>query len=101
MLLKSQWKARVRFRPVPQRFDGGPGGTPLPSIDRDWIIGPLTEKGFVMYQVGVPYAFVLGFDHIREFVSDPTRGDEYGLLVLKVQVNTGGDRVWVEPILPT
>jgi hypothetical protein len=99
MLLKSQWKKRVRFRPVPQRYDGGPSGAPLPPTDPDGIIGPEMNGGLSMYQVGVPYGFVLGYDHIREYLSDPVRGADYGFLILKVQVNTGGDHVWIEPLL--
>jgi hypothetical protein len=85
---------------VVRRYDGGPGGAELPAADREWIIGPEMETGMMMYQVGVPYGFVLGFDQIREFISDPIRGEGHGFLMLKVQVNTGGDRVWTEPLDP-
>jgi hypothetical protein len=99
-LVANAWKTRVRFYPPVQRYDGGRGGAPLPFADREWIIGPQMNNGMMMYQVGVPYGFILGFDQIREFISDPNAGDGHGLLLLKVQVNTGGDHVWVEPLNP-
>jgi len=100
-LKDSAWKTRVRFRPIPQRYDGGPGGAPLPEADREWIIGPEMPGGMMMYCVNIPYGFVLGFDQVREFISDPIRGEGHGFLVLKVQVNTGGDHVWAEPLDPS
>jgi len=99
-LRESAWKTRVRFRPIPQRYDGGPGGAPLPIADREWIIGPEMQGGMMMYCVNIPYGFVLGFDQIREFISDPITGEGHGFLMLKVQVNTGGNHVWTEPLSP-
>jgi hypothetical protein len=99
-LIENVWKARVRFRPAVRRYDGRPGGAPLPLADREWIIGPEIKEGMMLYQVGVPYGFVLGFDQIREYVSDPSRGEHHGFLILKVQVNTGGNHLWVEPLTP-
>jgi hypothetical protein len=98
MLMKHAAKARLRFRPIVRRYDGGPGGAPLPIADREWIMGLEMKDGVMMYQTAVPYGFVLGFDQIREYVSDINRGEGHGFLVLKVQVNTGGDHVWVEPL---
>jgi len=31
-------------------------------------------------------------------MSDPMRGKHFGFLNLKVQVNIGGDDIWVDPI---
>jgi hypothetical protein len=99
-LVENAWKMRVKFYPPVQRFDGGPGGRPLPFVDREWIIGPEMPNGMMMYQVGVPYGFVLGFDQVREFMTDPLAGEGHGCLLLKVQVNTGGDHVWTVPLDP-
>jgi hypothetical protein len=53
MLCKSEWKMRVRLRPMPRRFDGGPTGPELPQLDRD-----------LLYHIGTPHVFLLGFDRI-------------------------------------
>ena len=91
---------RVRLRPKPRRFDGGPDGPELPQLDRDWLIGHAQQEGLFLYHVGTPHGFLLGFDHIRNFVSDTIRGKGYGFLQLNSQVNLGGDHVWLEPLPP-
>lgn len=98
-LRKNAWKTFVRLRPMPRRFNGGPGMPELPQLDRDWRIGDVQEKGVFLHHIGTPHGFLLGFDHIRSFVSDTVRGDNYGFLILNTQVNLGGDHVWLEPIL--
>jgi hypothetical protein len=87
--------------PIPSYPAALPPGAPLHEADREWIIGPEMPGGMMMNCVNIPYGFVLGFDQIREFISDPIRGEGHGFLVLKLQVNTGGDHVWTEPLDPS
>ncbi len=60
-------------------------------------MGGMTDNAVMMYQTDIPYGFLLGLDHIREYVSDPSSGPDHGFLILKSQVNTGGS-VWLEPL---
>lgn len=89
---------RVRLRPMPRRFDGGPTGPELPQLDRDWRFGNVQKEGVLLYHIGTPHVFLLGFDRIRSFMFDTIRGENYGFLVLNAQVNLGGDLVWLEPL---
>lgn len=90
----------VRIRPIAKRFDGGPGGALLPSQDDDWRIQGFHPNGITISNNRVPYQAVLGFDQVREFMTDPGRGIGYGFLILKVHLNIGGNFLWTEPILP-
>jgi hypothetical protein len=98
-IIKSSWSKNVRLRPIPRRFDGGCGGRELPQLDRDWQIQQASKEGGVPVSDGL-HGFNLNWDHIREYVSDSVRGDGYGFLMVKIQVNIGGNDVWLEPILP-
>jgi hypothetical protein len=69
MLRKSEWKMRVRLRPIPRRFDGGPTGPELPQLDREWRFGNVQKEGVLLYHIGTPHVFLLGFDRIRSFMS--------------------------------
>jgi hypothetical protein len=99
MLGKSEWNMQVRLRPMPRRFDGGPTDPELPQLDRHWRVGNVQKEGVLLYHIGTPHFFLLGFDRIRSFISDTIRGENYGFLVLNAQVNLGGDHVWLEPLL--
>jgi hypothetical protein len=80
----------VRLRPIAKRFDGGPGGWPLPDMDDDWRIGTISDEGVPISSLRTDHGTTLGYDHIHHFTSDPQRGERYGFLTLTVQVHIGG-----------
>jgi hypothetical protein len=89
----------VKIRPPAKRFDGGKFGPEiLPQEDRDWSIGTVTNDGADLHHSGTQHRLQLPFDQILDFMSDPMRGKHFGFLNLKVQVNIGGDDIWVDPI---
>jgi hypothetical protein len=98
-LTKCSWKKMVRLRPIPRRFDGGPHGRELPPLDRDWLIAQVTKDGVPISLQETGHGITLNWDNILEYSSDPARGDRYGFLLLKVQLNMGGTQMWVEPLL--
>ena len=87
----------VRLRPIAKRFDGGPDGSELPSIDDDWRVGILTDEGLPISNTRTDHGTTLGYEHIHHFTSDPQRGAQYGFLTLTVQVHIGGCHLWIEP----
>jgi hypothetical protein len=98
--LKKNVGHHVRMRPMAQRFVGGHSGPQLPPVDDDWLIQGVDKAGVRISNSATGHGTVLGFDHIREFTTDPVRGQGYGLLVLKTQLHIGGCNLWTEPITP-
>jgi hypothetical protein len=98
-LMKCSWKKHVRLRPIPRRFNGGPKGEELPALDRDWQIGQVSKEGVPISLNATGHGITLNWDNIREYSSDPARGDRYGFLLLKIQLNIGGNEIWIEPFV--
>src|SRR5437899_9198832 len=78
----------------------GPTGPQLPGVDDDWAIQGFEKDGIRISNTATGHGTLLGFDHIREFTTDPVRGQGYGTLILKTQVHIGGNHLWTEPIGP-
>lgn len=97
--LKKNLGHSVKLRPMAKRFAGGPEGPQLPPVDDEWMIQGIDQQG-VRISRNNTHSLVLGFDHIREFTTDPARGGRDGILILKSQVSIGGNSMWVEPIGP-
>ncbi|HEY4359397.1 MAG TPA: hypothetical protein VGN17_00410 [Bryobacteraceae bacterium] len=88
----------VRLRPIPRRFDGGPGGTELEALDRDWRITRASRKDGVTLELDATgHGVTLNWDNILEFNTDSVRGEQYGFLSLKMQIHLGGSKLWLEP----
>ncbi len=101
-IIKCSWNKMVRLRPIPKRFDGGRDGRELPPLDRDWQIQQATKEGGVPIHLSeTGHGFTLNWDNIREFSSDPARGEHYGFFLLKIQICLGGRDIWVEPFVET
>jgi hypothetical protein len=96
--LKKNVGHHVRLRPMAKRFVGGRTGPQLPPVDDDWLIQGFEKDGVRISNNATGHGTVLGFDHIREFATDPVRGHGYGMLILKSQVHIGGCSLWIEPI---
>jgi hypothetical protein len=96
--LKKNAGHHVRLRPMAKRFAGGPTGPQLPPVDDDWLIQGFEKNGVRISNNATGHGTVLGFDHIREFATDPVRGHGYGMLVLKSRLHIGGCSLWIEPI---
>ena len=95
-LKKSQWY-RVRLRPVPL---SGDGGTVWQEADDDWLIQSVDDSGVTLKNTRTYYQPTLGYDQIREFMTDPARdmdGNKHGFLHLKVQLSLTDQGVRVEP----
>jgi hypothetical protein len=95
MLPRLSHRIKVRIRPIERRFDGGPNGPELQQLDRDWLPGPTTKDGILMYHLATAHAFLLEHKHINHFDEDPRRGQGYGVLHLRRQLNLGGDHIWL------
>ncbi len=98
--LKKNVGHHARIRPMAKRFGGGPTGPRLPPVDDDWTIQGYERDGIRISNNATGHGTLLGFDHIREFTTDPVRGQGYCTLILKVQLHIGGCSLWAEPIGP-
>jgi len=100
--LKKNIGHRVRIRPMAKRFTSAQNGLELqlPPVDDDWSIQEWSDKsGIRISNIMTGHSVPLGFDHIREFMTDPARSDGGGLLILNVRVHIGGAHSpWTEPI---
>ena len=94
-LKKNAWN-HVRIRPIAKRFFGEVG-PPLPPVDDAWLIQEVGEEGVRISNTATGHGAILGYDHIHHFTSDPARGARSGFLILNVQMNIGGSRLWIEP----
>lgn len=88
--LKRNVGQSYRIRPRVRRFKGGPGGLPLPPVDDLWVNPRAEDKGIWIENPHTGHGTLLEWDQIYDYRS--------GFLNLKVQLNIGGDRVWIEPI---
>jgi hypothetical protein len=91
--------SRVRLRPIAKRFSND---VEIGRYDDDWIIDKVSEGGVEINDTRSGYRFILGFDHIHSYISDPNRnydGLKHGILVLKVQlfININTWKVSIEP----
>lgn len=86
-----------------RRYEGGIGtGKELASVDDDWIIENIKDEGVEVSNIRTQHRTTLGYDHIREFLSDPERdrdGMKHGFLILKIQIYISGIHLKIEPIL--
>jgi hypothetical protein len=98
--LKKNVGHHMKLRPMAKRFADGPTGPQLPPVDDDWLIQGVEKDGIRISNTATDHGTLLGFDHIREFTTDPVRGHGYGTLILKTQVHIGGYHLWTEPIGP-
>ena len=98
--LKKNVGRHMKLRPMAKRFVGGPTGPQLPPVDDDWGIQGFEKDGIRISNTATGHGTLLGFDHIREFTTDPVLGEGYGTLILKTQVHIGGNHLWTEPIGP-
>src|ERR1035441_8991004 len=96
--LKKNVGHHVRMRPMAKRFVGGHSGPQLPPVDDDWLIQGVEKDGIRISNSMTGHGTFLGFDHIREFSTDPVRGQGYGLLILKSQLHIGGCSLWTDSI---
>ena len=96
--LKKNVGHHMRLRPMAKRFVGGPTGPQLPPVDDDWLIQGFEKDGVRISNNATGHGTDLGFDHIREFATDPVRGQGYGTLILKSQLHISGCSLWIEPI---
>lgn len=96
--LKKSVGRRVKLRPLPKRFVGGPGGLQLPPTDDVWIISRSQEDGIWIDNTATHHGTLLRFDQIYEYLSDTQQSQQQcGFLTLKAQLSIGGDRLWIEP----
>lgn len=88
----------VRLWPVARRFNDF---DELPRIDDDWIVRQVNDIGVEISNLRNDHSLILGFDHIREYISDPNReyGDpKFGILELSIQLFLRGNMVNIAPI---
>lgn len=97
-IIKMAWKKAVHLRPVPKLFDT-PYGTEIGVFDKPWMVHQVTDWNGVHLQTESGYGIKLNWDNIREYSSDPGRGDNFGFLLLKVQIHIGGNKIWYEPFV--
>jgi hypothetical protein len=75
-------------------------GNPLPEKNEDWRVEEVTDD-LVRLSAQSGHEVKLGTDHIYNFATNPQRrsetGDNFGFLMLHVQVFVQGDRVSVKP----
>ena len=89
--------AHVRLCPPVKRFEGGIGRQELEQIDTHWRIDGCRPEGLVLSNVGSqdggasPHVMTVGFDHIRNFSTDPMNGKGHGLLTLCAQYGISGN----------
>jgi hypothetical protein len=92
-------RRHVRLRPVAARIDAA-NQSQLQPIDDRWMVSSYdASAGLSLSLSRTGHGFMLPFDHIREFVSDPSHAGD-GFLMLKVQVYMSGDNLWVDPVPP-
>lgn len=97
-LQKSKGKY-VKIRPVPKRFKGAEGSPELGTEDDDWIIDQVADDSLQIRQAAILAVVAkVGRDHIHSYTSNPMRGSGHGFLNLTVQLNIGGNDVWIEPV---
>ena len=93
---------RVKLRPMAHRYEGRiETEKELVPVDDDWLIVDVKDKGIEIENVRTDHSTILGYDHIREFLSDPDRdrdGMKHGFLVLKVQIHISGIHLQIGPI---
>jgi len=92
--------ARVQLIPIAHRLDER--GRSLDKSDDDWLIEAVDDRGVhISDNNGLTTA--LGFDHIHDFTSNPSRskdGERFGFLTLTVQLTTQGRDVRMKPTQP-
>jgi len=86
-----------RIRPIAKRFKGGHGGLPLPPVDDVWKYTRYDENGIWIENTVTHHSTLLRWDQMYDYLSDNRLGQPSGFLNLKVQLNIGGDRLWIEP----
>jgi hypothetical protein len=86
-----------RIRPIAKRFKGGPGGLPLPPVDDVWKYTRYDENGIWIENTVTHHCTLLRWDQMYDYLSDNQLGQPSGFLNLKVQLNIGGDHLWIEP----
>ena len=84
--IKKNLYSRVKLRPIAKRLLKG---VELEPSDNDWIIERVPDEGVVINNPQRGYGYLLGFDQIHNYTSDPNRnydGLKHGILVLSVQL---------------
>lgn len=72
-------------------------GADLPPMDDKWILSLTSNQGLNLYSSRIQQNVRLGFDHVREYMTDI--GDSAGFLLLKSQIVTFAPRgASVEPL---
>ena len=91
----------VQLRPLPRRPTPG---SELPPVDDDWIIERADDQGLFIHNVRTDHAFILAYDQIHSYMSNPMRGSAdgraHGFLWLRVQLSLLPQTIDVEPLPP-
>jgi hypothetical protein len=98
-MIKKMPYHRVRLRPIAKELNGEAA---VSEIDDEWIIEQIGDSGVTINNPRTRHSKLLGFDHIHNYKSDPSKdfdGLKHGFLVLTVQLILDGWHVHVEPIL--
>jgi hypothetical protein len=95
--LKKSVGHSYRIRPIAKRFKGGPGGLSLPPVDDVWKYTRYDENGVWIENTATHHCTLLRWDQMYDYLSDNQLSQPSGFLNLKVQLNIGGDRLWIEP----
>ena len=69
-------------------------------MDDDWLLQEVEDNGVRIRNIRTDHVAVLGFDQIRDYVTDPKRefdGLRHGFLELRVQLFLRGPELAIEP----
>jgi hypothetical protein len=86
---------KVKVRPIARRIE--PNGKELPVRDDWWQIEEASKDNIKLGNPVTYHSFMLGTDHIYEYLTDYTGGSD-GFLLLKSQIILKGTSVHVEPL---
>lgn len=86
---------KVRIRPTPYELTM----SGLKIINEPWFVEKGTTEDSIEISNSVTgHSKQMGFDHVKEFMTDPQFGS-YGILILKSQIIIDGNTVLIEPIV--
>ncbi len=95
MISRMKW-TRIKLRPIARRIDDA--GQDLERIDDAWMLQTATREQINFQNPRTGHVFVIGTDHVREYMTDITGGTG-GFMILKSQVSLSRRGVFVEPLL--
>lgn len=94
---KLEWQ-QILIRPIARRVDHMTGQELAPIDDR-WLVSDVDPKlGVFINNTRTDHGMRIGFDHLREFMTDPN-GRTAGIVLFKSQTFLSGNNMWLDPIL--